>query len=81
MVPCTPLSVVAVFLALGLFVNEEYLTKKPHTAHTVAPSNDENLHRLETVAPPEGSTRRQFSAITEPGGSVTATSIATVPKA
>lgn len=52
--------VVAVFLALGLFVNEEYLTKKPHTAHTVAPSNDEIYTGSILFAPPEGSTCRQF---------------------
>ncbi len=52
--------VVAVFLALGLFVNEKYLTKRQLTAQPVAPSNDEIYTGSILFTPPEGSTCRQF---------------------
>jgi hypothetical protein len=52
--------VVAVFLALSLFVNEEYLIKRPHAAHSVAPNDDEIYTGSILFTPPEGSTCRQF---------------------
>jgi hypothetical protein len=52
--------VVTLFLVLGLFVNEEYLTKKPHTDQPVAPSNDEIYTGSILFTPHEGSTCHQF---------------------
>ena|ERR1700733_4435515 len=48
--------VVAAFLALGLFVNGEYSTKRPHAAPQVviAPSDDEIYTGSILVMPPAG---------------------------
>jgi hypothetical protein len=46
--------VVAAFLVLGLFVNGEYLTKRPHVAPPVAPSDDEIYTGSILVMPPAG---------------------------
>ena len=54
--------VVAAFLALGLFVNGEYLTKRPHAAPRVAiaPSDDEIYTSSILFMPPEGKICRQL---------------------
>jgi hypothetical protein len=54
------ITAVAVFLTLGLFVNEEYLTMRPHAAQPVAPSDDEIYTGSILFTPPEGSICRQF---------------------
>ncbi|HUI15985.1 MAG TPA: hypothetical protein VL048_21195 [Xanthobacteraceae bacterium] len=52
--------VVAAFLALGVFVNQEYLTKRPHAVQPVAPSNDEIYTGSILFTPPEGRICHQF---------------------
>jgi hypothetical protein len=62
--------VVAAFLALGLFVNEEYLTKRPHAAQPVAiaPSDDEIYTGSILFMPPEGKICRQLLFDNRTGG-------------
>jgi hypothetical protein len=53
--------VVATFLTLGLFVNEEYVTKRQHAAPVaIAPSDDEIYTGSILFMPPEGRICRQI---------------------